>query len=240
MGQGAASLEDAVGKKAALVELARRAELLRSRAAGWSAMGFSKGPFATLRKAAVEKSADASRDPWSVSVAFGKRYMIDSMPSDQALAKDLEGMLKVYSALVSTGDLNFAAQDDDLLGLKQTGELPKGTVDGAKKVIEHKKFEFRKRSSKLISQVKKSLGYTCAGCAFEFSKMYGHAMAQYIEAHHLVPISTVDDEGVALTATEEHFAVLCSNCHRAIHAAGCPSLEDFRKGLQRTLKFETV
>ncbi|KVL29771.1 hypothetical protein WS98_25435 [Burkholderia territorii] len=162
------------------------------------------------------------------------------MPSDQVLANDLHGMLKVYSDLVKKGDLDFATEDDDLLELKRRGELPKGAVDGAKKVLEHKKFEFRKRNSKLISDVKRNLGYTCAACTFKFGDFYGHGMAQYIEAHHLVPISTVDDEGVVLSPTEEYFAVLCSNCHRAIHAAGCPSLEEFRKRLQRKLKFEPV
>ena len=238
MGQGAASLEEAVGKKAALVELARRAELLRNHATGWADMGFSAGRFETLRKAAVASTADAGRDPWSIAVAFGKRYVIDAMLTDQELSSDLVGMLNIYADLVRKGGLEFAQQDDDLLGLKQTGELPKGTVDGAKQVLEHKRFETRKRNSKLIAEVKKNLGYACSACDFKFGDMYGRSMAQYIEAHHLVPISTVADEGVELSPTDEHFAVLCSNCHRAIHAAGCPPLPNFKNALQRKLKFE--
>lgn len=240
LGQGAASLEEAVGKKAALTELARRAELLRVRVANWADRGFSDGPFVTLRKAAVANSTEADRDPWSAAVAFGKRYMISAMPSDQELASDLERMLNIYSHLVSKGGLDFATEDADLLDLKRTGELPKGTVDGAKQVLVHKRVEFRKRNSKLITDVKKNLGYTCAACAFNFGDIYGDEMARYIEAHHLVPISTVDEAGVELSPTEDHFAVLCSNCHRAIHAAGCPSLPDFKKRLQRKLKFEPV
>lgn len=238
LGQGAASLEEAVGKKAALLELARRAELLRSHAIGWERMGFSAGRFETLRKAAAPSAADAGRDPWAIAVAFGKRYQIDGMPSDEELADDLMGMLSIYAELVRKGGLEFAQQDDDLLGLKQTGELPRGTVDGAKQVLEHKRFETRKRNSKLIAEVKRNLGYACAACDFTFGDMYGRLMAQYIEAHHLIPISTVADGGVELCPTEEHFAVLCSNCHRAIHAAGCPPLLEFKNALQGRLKFE--
>ena len=238
MGQGAASLEEAVGKKAALVELTRRAELLRSLATDWTTSGFSEGPFATLRQAAVASSSGADKDPWSVSVAFGKRYEIDAMPSDEVLSQDLGRMLELYSELVANGYLNFASQDEDLLDLKQAGELPKGAVDGAKKVLEHKKFEFRRRNSKLISDVKKTLGYTCSACAFRFADMYGQFMAHYIEAHHLVPLSTVQDDGVLLSPTAEHFAVLCSNCHRAIHAAGCPPLAEFKRKLKQKVIFE--
>lgn len=162
------------------------------------------------------------------------------MPSDDVLSQDLTRMLDIYSTLVVEGNLNFASQDEDLLELKQSGELPKGAVDGAKGVLEHKRFEYKRRNSKLITDVKKALGYTCAACAFRFGDMYGESMGQYIEAHHLVPLSTVGDDGAFLSPTAEHFAVLCSNCHRAIHAAGCPPLDEFKRKLKQRVIFEAA
>lgn len=240
LGQGAARLEEAVGKKMALIELERRAKLLRELASQWEENGFHTGPFATLRKAAVTSNADKNHnDPWSVSVAFGKRYFISSLPSDEVLGEDLKSMLEIYSKLVfqvNTAGLDFTTQDNELCNLKDSGEIPKGTVDGAKMVVAHKNYEFRNRNSSLIRKVKKNLGYTCGACGFKFGEMYGDVMNNYIEAHHLVPISSLDDAGDTLQPTADDFAVLCSNCHRAIHAAGCPSLQDFRHGLQRKLK----
>jgi 5-methylcytosine-specific restriction protein A len=232
MAQGTHRLQQAVGKKAALHELARRATILRECAVGWEKLGFDGGPFNTTRKAATGQSSDGVGDPWAASVAFGKRYWLDkSLPSDAILSKDLETMLDLYLPLVGDERLNFSNIDEDLVRLRESGELPKGHVDGAKRILHHKRFESRTRNRELIAKVKKHLGSVCQACCFEFGSVYGKSMKGFIEAHHNIPLSTVDDEGTVLQPTAEHFTVLCSNCHRAIHAAGCPGLEEFRRSL---------
>ena len=67
--------------------------------------------------------------------------------------------------------------------------------------------------------------------AFALAKeRYGELGRDFIEAHHLRPISLLE-EGTAVSydiATD--FAVLCSNCHRMIHRTTDPSdLEGFRR-----------
>lgn len=231
MGQGAERLESAIGKKAALQELSKRAETIRLLAKGWQRAGFVEGPFRTLRQVSAPKHG-VDADPWAASVAFGVRYHLSSLPSDEVFARDLSRMLDLYSKLSSDPTLAYAEFDDEAANLRDSGELPEGGLDGAKKVVEHKRFEKRKRNAKLIGAVKRNLGYECQACRFSFAKKYGDHMARFIEAHHVVPISTLGDEGAVLSPTEEHFTVLCSNCHRAIHAAGCPSLEQFRASLK--------
>lgn len=230
MGQGAQILRATLGRKAALTELAARADILRTAAAGWEAEGFSVGPFVTL-KAVSAASADPKKDPWSVSVAFGKRYDVASLPSNSEMGQDLTRMLRIYGRMAGLPKLRFVEQDEDLSELKNDGELPPGSLDGAKRVIEHRKFEKRNRNRKLIAEVKKRFPAQCAACNFSFAEKYGEYMADFIEVHHKVPLSTLPDGGAVLKPTAEDFMVLCSNCHRAIHRAGCPDLESFRTSI---------
>jgi 5-methylcytosine-specific restriction protein A len=68
---------------------------------------------------------------------------------------------------------------------------------------------------------------------FSFAKRYGSIGKGFIEAHHLKPISKLE-EGVAVTYdVAEDFAVLCANCHRMIHKSDDPSdLNKFRAIVQ--------
>lgn len=237
MGQGAERLEQAVGKSRALTELQKRAERLRSAATTWNTAGFSAGPFQTTRDTAAKRvnKGDSQLDPWAISVAFGKRYEIAALPTEAVLREDLNRMLKIYNDLVSKKTLDDSALDEMLADMAATGELPKtpeAGIDGAKRVAYHKKFEYRHRNRALIKRVKRKLGSICQACSFRFDTLYGPSMAGFIEAHHSKPISEFSDSGATLEPTEDHFMVLCSNCHRAIHAAGCPDLATFKAALQ--------
>lgn len=228
LGQGAQKLTEALGKKIALEELAKRATLLRARGGEWTLQGFNDGPFQTLKATSVAKPSTSRKDPWSVSVAFGKRYQLAELPTDRVMADDLVKMLDLYDEMAKQTDLLFAPLDEELVDLKDSGELPSKSLDGAIKVIEHRKFEKRHRNRALIAKAKKKLGDKCQACSFSFSSVYGSYMKGFIEAHHKVPISTLPAAGAVLTPTEDDFMVLCSNCHRAIHRAGCPDLETFK------------
>lgn len=58
-------------------------------------------------------------------------------------------------------------------------------------------------------------GTSCKACGFNFEAAYGEHGRNYIEVHHLVPISTLP-EPVTINPKED-LTVLCSNCHRMIH-----------------------
>lgn len=227
LGQGAQRLREAVGRPRSLVELERRAQLLQLYGGDWQAKGFHAGHFSTFKKVSVAMEDDDDADPWSVSVAFGVRYDLMALPPTKELVADLKRMLGLYDRMASRKELAFSSTDSALLGLKEAGELPEGTTDGARKVVLHKTYETRLRSGKLIRDVKNRLGCVCQACGFSFEGTYGEHMKGFIEAHHKVPISTLPAEGALLKPTAEDFYVLCSNCHRAIHAAGCPDLADF-------------
>lgn len=58
-------------------------------------------------------------------------------------------------------------------------------------------------------------GTTCMACNFNFYEFYGVRGKDYIEVHHLIPLSTLDEEFEINPVTD--MAVVCSNCHRMIH-----------------------
>ncbi len=237
LGQGAERLEQAVGKPRALTELRKRAEKLRNATDAWRLAGFFAGPFQTTRDTAAKRvsKGNSGVDPWAASVAFGKRYEIAALPTETVLAEDLNQMLKIYSELVRKNALADLDLDEMLADMAATGELPTAVesgIDGAKRVAYHKRYEYRHRNKALIKRVKNKLGSTCQACAFRFDVLYGSSMSGFIEAHHNKPISELSDSGATLEATEDHFMVLCSNCHRAIHAAGCPDLATFKATLK--------
>ena len=54
----------------------------------------------------------------------------------------------------------------------------------------------------------------CEVCGFSFLARYGEHGADFIEAHHRVPVSELTEE------TEnrvEDLAMVCANCHRMLH-----------------------
>jgi predicted HNH restriction endonuclease len=56
----------------------------------------------------------------------------------------------------------------------------------------------------------------CDVCGFSFVEAYGEIGAEFIEAHHLVPLGGVRGERET-RATD--IALVCSNCHRMLHSA---------------------
>lgn len=59
-----------------------------------------------------------------------------------------------------------------------------------KKLHLHKSVE---RNQKLSNEAKEIHGYTCMACGFNFKEKYGHIGKNYIEAHHLVPFSKLEE-----------------------------------------------
>lgn len=85
--------------------------------------------------------------------------------------------------------------------------------------IIYKLHKYRERDSK-ISKRKKELhlkhyGHLkCEVCSFEFYERYGDLELGYIECHHIIPLSQLDNEK---ETTLNDLALVCSNCHRMLH-----------------------
>ena len=57
-------------------------------------------------------------------------------------------------------------------------------------------------------------GCRCMVCGFDFEAVYGPAGHDYIEVHHLKPLSQTEDEH---EVTADDLVPLCANCHAIAH-----------------------
>jgi 5-methylcytosine-specific restriction enzyme A len=58
-------------------------------------------------------------------------------------------------------------------------------------------------------------GTVCQACGFDFEKTYGEIGKDYIEVHHIKPLS--DGDGPVKVNAATDLICVCSNCHRMIH-----------------------
>lgn len=58
-------------------------------------------------------------------------------------------------------------------------------------------------------------GFNCAVCGFSFKERYGEMGNDYIEVHHLTPIS--EKGGSYLINPIQDLRPVCANCHRMLH-----------------------
>ena len=82
-----------------------------------------------------------------------------------------------------------------------------------------KKHLSRERNPHLISKAKRNFlqkhdRLFCEVCGFDFAKTYGEIGENFIEAHHIRPVSKMTDgEKTKL----EDIVMVCSNCHSMLH-----------------------
>ena len=81
----------------------------------------------------------------------------------------------------------------------------------------------RKRSAKLreyaFDYYNKIGEIKCSACGFDFEERYGNYGKNYIEFHHINPISVYEENGeiTNLEEARKNLMPLCSNCHKIIH-----------------------
>lgn len=79
------------------------------------------------------------------------------------------------------------------------------------------KYFYGKRYERDLINRKRALeifGYKCNACGFNFEEVYGEWGKDFIEVHHIKPISS---EGEQLINPATDLVPVCSNCHRMIH-----------------------
>ena len=92
---------------------------------------------------------------------------------------------------------------------------------------------YYERNKKLRAAAVQHHGVSCKVCGFNFGKVYGERGKDYIEVHHLIPVSTLGGE--MKVDPKRDMTVLCSNCHRMIHRRKDEvlTLEELKRFLQQ-------
>lgn len=136
---------------------------------------------------------------------IARYYPADNLPNETELIGDILHFLHLYE------ELNFNdTHINENIGLT---------------AIEKKQYRlhFRiERNSRISKKVKACKGYICEACEFDFTSKYGSLGCNFIEAHHLTPISNLGIGQYQINIKTD-FAVLCSNCHSMIHRLDDPS-----------------
>lgn len=106
----------------------------------------------------------------------------------------------------------FKLSKDFIVNVELDGEFPEGKVS-------ERKHKFRERNSKVVQLAKqnykdKNGRLFCQVCDFDFELEYGEIGADFIEAHHTIPVSEMK---AGHTTKIEDIAMLCANCHRMAH-----------------------
>lgn len=151
-------------------------------------------------------------------------YSATNLPADADFALDLARILAAYASL---------SDADPDLGLSPIeGDEPSGDPfnEDHTRLRSHKRLE---RNPKVAKKVKEVQGLICKACGFDFRAFYpGIVNHEYIEAHHLIPISQLKGHKVKRDPKTD-FAVLCANCHRMIHRYVEPwNLDAFKSTLK--------
>tara|TARA_Y100000389_G_C17369464_1_gene468184 strand:+ start:113 stop:1150 length:1038 start_codon:yes stop_codon:yes gene_type:complete len=227
LGQGEYSVRKEFKRKANQI-LAQRADIIASRNPLFSSYKFKRE-----LKGFNYKNNDKVRENWISSFAFGKVYQTKNLkkhiPNDNNLMQDLVDILKLYQQSIYNG--GWSIQEDD--------KIDYDIVDNDLKIQEQMNIKYHKtveRNQALIRQVKKIKGYNCEACGLNFKKIYGNfSEKDFIEAHHLTPLSQLKGQKPELSPKED-FAVLCSNCHRMIHRYKLTSIDSFKEKISDEFK----
>jgi 5-methylcytosine-specific restriction protein A len=174
-----------------------------------------------------------------------KFYETNNLPSEEELITDLQSILQIYEILSynETIPVGTATTEEETIYVEDLGKFrqhkrvernatlaedvkTKLYVEDLRKFRQHKRVE---RNATLAKEAKRIHGFTCKLCGFNFEQIYGEIGQEYIEAHHLTPISKLKGEKLLLDPAKD-FTVLCANCHRMIHRFEFPDdIEGFRK-----------
>lgn len=208
--QGCTTLRNEVGQTAARNELERRANVMRKRVAR-----------ATTRLVAIEMDLNVPSSIWRGKLyehgsVVGVEYNALSLPAQEDLEVDLREAIALYRFLKSQGGWE---SEDTIVGEANSDGFLDAPLEHKKQYRLHRSLERRKSHS---DAVKRMQGTRCRGCDFEMGEIYGSVCDGLIHAHHLRPLSELMDGEIAHFDPRTDFAVLCPNCHSAIHKLADP------------------
>ena len=153
---------------------------------------------------------------WAIlnHLGLGKfRGIFQGMSIEEAIIELKSKNNPSYDELISileSDSINYELVKKDIE--LETAEEYTVLKEGQKKQIFTTLYE---RNPKLRKQAVQIHGTTCMACGFNFKDVYGERGTNYIEVHHVQPLSQINEESEIDPSTD--LVVLCANCHRMIH-----------------------
>lgn len=217
LNQGATKVVEEFGSRARAI-LKERAQLMRLRLPEFS------GRFNSTDISFASEAGPPG--DYAAGHGLGRTYLASALPSETQLVDDLDTLIRAYRTLTFRGGLDYV--DDAGQGDTNTGS---GSIEEIRRYRLHRRIE---RNPKASKEVKAYHGYICQVCEFDFEGTYGALGKEYIEAHHLKQLASLEEGKAMLFDIAKEFAVLCANCHRMIHRMADVSDLDALKDLLKT------
>jgi 5-methylcytosine-specific restriction enzyme A len=214
LNQGTTAVRDEFAARARDI-LADRAAFIRKRVPDF-------GSYLPVEQIELGSSARLPGD-YAAGHAMGVTYDLTALPPEVVLRADLQTAVQCYRALTFRGGLDASMET-----VPQDGdELPANVS-----LVEMRRYRLHSRLERnpaAARAAKQHHGLRCQVCDVNFAERYGPLGDGFIEAHHLRPISLLEEGKPVSYDVATDFAVLCANCHRMIHRTADPSdIEEFR------------
>jgi 5-methylcytosine-specific restriction protein A len=218
LNQGTTIVREEFGTKAREV-LADRAAFMRKRVADFA-------PHLPAEEIDLGSAARLPGD-YVAGHALGVTYQLSALPSETQLRADLQIAVQCYRALTFRGGLDAGLEPEP----SDWTHLPvNASLVEVRRYRLHSRIE---RNPAAAKAAKQHHGSRCQVCDISFAEKYGPLGEGFIEAHHLTPISLLEEGKPVNYDVANDFAVLCANCHRMIHRTADPSdLAGFRSLFQ--------
>jgi 5-methylcytosine-specific restriction protein A len=151
--------------------------------------------------------------------SYTGKGMTSGSKLDKEIFKEFENRKDDLRSIAS--EIKKAVADEDLKNKLYSIEEDEVTQEDT--VVEgqvlYKLHKFRERNREIVKRKKEQAlalygKLTCEACIFVFEEFYGDIGKDFIECHHLVPLSKFKVETVT---TLDSLGLVCSNCHRMLH-----------------------
>jgi 5-methylcytosine-specific restriction enzyme A len=119
--------------------------------------------------------------------AYGTTYQLDRLPNEITLRGDLQTAIRAYRALTFRGGL------DPEIGAEIGDDFPAAENASLIEIRRYKAHLRIERRASVSRKAKMHHGTRCQACSFEFTQKYGNIGEGFIELHHLIPLSTLEE-----------------------------------------------
>ncbi len=178
--------------------------------------------------AQFHNSLKNARDTFDILFENGRIGWIDENGRQPTLSARF---LRIHEAWKDQNDWELEAFALSLQTCEQLVEISpvRARTEGGKRVHVSVRCE---RDPRLRTDAVELHGLDCMACGFNFETFYGESGRDFIEVHHVVPLS---EAGRTETNPETDLIVLCANCHRIVHRRKgiCLSLGELKSRIGR-------
>jgi 5-methylcytosine-specific restriction enzyme A len=162
------------------------------------------------------------RNPSGVALKLANLASLDPNYSGKGMASASQTDRAVWNRFFDNREELSRLADAIRSGAVAGDPVLSAPVDDEESVLEgrivfrrHRGFE---RNQKIVRRKREQLKrggerIACEVCGFDFEHTYGDRGIDYIEVHHLVPLSSIGESQTRI----EDLAGLCANCHRMVH-----------------------